>query len=138
MISSHPTIPLLVHEDCMEGLHLDLAKQQENLSKINANSAATNTKLDGLAEQQETAQGILNGIATDVDQINTNTSAIKTSSANASTLLNQIDADTSVIRTNSGNIKNNTDSLATSVGVPADAASANTVIGLLKSIANKL
>lgn len=138
MISSRPTIPLLVHEDCMEGLHLDLAEQQESLSKISANTTATNTKLDGLAEQQETAQGILNEIATDVDQINTNTVAIKTSSANASTLLDQIDADTSVIRTNSENIKNNTNSLKTSVGLPADAASENTVIGLLKSISNKI
>ena len=124
MISSRPTIPLLVHEDCMEGVQLDLAKQQASLSKISDNTAATNTKLDG--------------IATDVDQINTNTTSIKTSSANASTLLNQIDADTSAIRTNSGNIKNNTDSLTSSVGLPADSASSNTVIGLLKSIANKL
>lgn len=36
------------------------------------------------------------------------------------------------------NIDENTNSLQTSVGLPADAASSNTVIGLLKSIANKL
>lgn len=110
MISSRPTIPLLVHEDCMEGVHLDLTKQQESLSKISANTAATNTALDG--------------IATEVGEINTNTASIKTSSANAATQL--------------GTIKEDTGSLTSSVGLPADAASANTVIGLLKSIANKL
>ena len=35
-------------------------------------------------------------------------------------------------------IKANTTYLQSSVGLPADAASANTVIGLLKSISNKL
>lgn len=124
MISNRPTVPLLVHEDCMEGIQLDLAKQQESLSKISTNTAATNAKLDDLTEQQETTQGILNGIATDVDQINTNTTAIKTSSANTATQL--------------GTIKEDTGSLTSSIGLPADAASANTVIGLLKSIANKL
>ena len=110
MISSQPTIPLLVHEDCMEGVHLDLAKQQASLSKIGANTEATNTALDG--------------IATEVGEINTNTTSIKTSSANTATQL--------------GTIKEDTGSLASSVGLPADAASANTVIGLLKSISNKL
>lgn len=124
MISSRPTIPLLVHEDCMEGIQLDLANQQASLSKISANTAATNTKLDGLAEQQETTQGILNGIATDVDQINTNTAAIKTSSANTATQL--------------GTIKDDTGVLSSSVGLTSDQPSASTVIGLLKSIANKL
>lgn len=110
MISNRPTVPLLVHEDCMEGIQLDLAKQQESLSKISTNTAATNTALDG--------------IATDVGEINTNTASIKTSSANAATQL--------------GTIKEDTGSLTLSVGLPADAASANTVIGLLKSISNKL
>lgn len=124
MISSRPTIPLLVHEDCMEGIQLDLANQQASLSKISANTAATNTKLDDLAEQQETTQGILNGIATDVDQINTNTAAIKTSSANTATQL--------------GTIKDDTGVLSSSVGLTSDQPTASTVIGLLKSIANKL
>ena len=110
MISSRPTIPLLVHEDCMEGVQLDLAKQQASLSKISSNTAATNTALDG--------------IATEMGEINTNTASIKTSSANTATQL--------------GTIKEDTGSLMSSVGLPADAASANTVIGLLKSIANKL
>ena len=108
----------------MEGIQLDLANQQASLSKIIANTAATNAKLDGLAEQQETTQGILNGIATDVDQINTNTAAIKTSSANTATQL--------------GTIKDDTGVLSSSVGLTSDQPSASTVIGLLKSIANKL
>ena len=110
MISNRPTVPLLVHEDCMEGVQLDLAKQQASLSKISSNTAATNTALDG--------------IATEVGEINTNTASIKTSSANTATQL--------------GTIKEDTGSLMSSVGLPADAASSNTVIGLLKSISNKL
>ena len=110
MISSQPAIPLLVHEDCMEGVHLDLAKQQASLSKIESNTASTNTALDG--------------IATEVGEINTNTASIKTSSANTATQL--------------GTIKEDTGSLASSVGLPADASTSNTVIGLLKSISNKI
>ena len=104
------TIPVLVHEDCMDSISVGLAKQEANIAKI----------------------------AEDTNAIEGNTTAIKTSSANANTTLSQIDADTSAIRTNSGNIKNNTDSLASSVGLPEDAASANTVIGLLKSISNRI
>lgn len=66
----------------------------------------------------------LDGIATDVEDINMNTASIKTSSANAATQL--------------GNIKEDTGSLMSSVGLPADEASANTVIGLLKSISDKI
>ena len=110
MISNRPTVPLLVHEDCMEGVQLDLAKQQASLSKISSNTAATSNALDG--------------IATEVGEINTNTASIKTSSANTATQL--------------GTIKEDTGSLMSSVGLPADAASSNTVIGLLKSIVNKL
>ena len=36
------------------------------------------------------------------------------------------------------NINQNTSSLQTSVGLPADESTSNTVIGLLKSISNKL
>ena len=104
------TIPVLVHEDCMDSISVGLAKQEANIAKI----------------------------AEDTNAIEGNTTAIKTSSANASTLLNQIDADTSAIRTNSVNIKNNTDSLTSSVGTTTDESTSNTVIGLLKSIANKL
>ena len=82
-------VPLLVHEDCMDNIKTGLADQQE----------------------------ILNGIATDVDQINTNTDSIKTSSSNTATAAS---------------------SLYSSVGTTTDASSSNTVIGLLKSISNKL
>lgn len=131
------TIPVLVHEDCMDSISVGLAKQEASIAKIAENTTTANVKLDTVIANQGTAQSKLNDIAEDTNTIEGNTTSIKTSSANASTLLNQIDADTSAIRTNSGNIKNNTDSLTSSVGLPADEASANTVIGLLKSIANK-
>lgn len=110
MISSQPAIPLLVHEDCMEGVHLDLAKQQESLSKIKDNTNDTNIGLSRIRES-------LVKIEDDVSAIVTNTSSIKTSSSNTATA---------------------TSSLYSSVGTPADGSSENTVIGLLKSIANKL
>lgn len=131
MISSHPTIPLLVHEDCMEGIHIDLSNQQESLSKIVANTAEMNTNLDTIANQQRDTQVIIDGVASDVGEIVANTASIKTSSANTATQLEIIQGDTTSIR-------NDTSSLSSSVGLPADAASANTVIGLLKSISNKL
>lgn len=56
-------------------------------------------------------------ISENVEEINTSASSIKTSSANSATQLG---------------------TLSSSIGLPADAASANTVIGLLKSISNKL
>ena len=42
------------------------------------------------------------------------------------------------IADNTETMKSNTTYLQTSVGLPADASTANTVIGLLKSISNKL
>ena len=117
MISSQPAVPLLVHEDCMEGVHLDLAKQQESLSKIASNTLQTNSKLNDLSDLQITTNGILNGITIDIGEIGANTSSIKTSSSNTATA---------------------TSSLYSSVGTTADASSSNTVIGLLKSIVNKL
>ena len=56
-------------------------------------------------------------ISENVEEINVNTSSIKTSSANSATQLG---------------------TLSSSVGLPADAASSNTVIGLLKSISNRI
>ena len=82
MISSQATIPLLVHEDCMDGIKTDLAEQQASLSNIE-----------------------------------TYTSSIRTSSSNTATA---------------------TSSLYSSVGTTADASTENTVIGLLKSISNKI
>ena len=111
MISSRPTVPLLVHEDCMDGIKTDLAVQQEILSKIERNTVETNTRLDDIE----------NGFLRNIDETNrgieTNTSSIKTSSSNTATA---------------------TSSIYSSVGTTADASTENTVIGLLKSIANKL
>ena len=110
MISSQPAIPLLVHEDCMEGVHLDLAKQQASLSKIESNTGDTVRRLDDIQSN------VLRIIETSTDT-EMNTSSIKTSSSNTATA---------------------TSSLYSSVGTTADSSTSNTVIGLLKSIANKL
>ena len=56
-------------------------------------------------------------ISENVEEINASTSSIKTSSANSATQLG---------------------TLSSSVGLPADESTATTVIGLLKSIVNKL
>lgn len=111
------TIPVLVHEDCMDSISVGLAKQEANIAKIAENTTTANDKLDTVIANQETAQSKLNDIAEDTNTIEGNTTAIKTSSANSATQLG---------------------TLSSSVGLPADAASSNTVIGLLKSISNKL
>ena len=111
MISSRPTIPLLVHEDCMEGIHLDLAKQQENLSNIESNTRNTVRKLSDIEK------GVLRTIDQTATDIEINTSSIRTSSSNTATAAS---------------------SLNSAVGTTTDASTSNTVIGLLKSIANKL
>ena len=118
MISSRPTVPLLVHEDCMEGVHLDLAKQQASLSDIKENTKDTADRLFRL--ENGLLQRIYeNGVTTnlDVSEIGISTNSIKTSSSNTATA---------------------TSSLYSSVGTTTDASTSNTVIGLLKSIANKL
>ena len=111
MISAQPAIPLLVHEDCMDSIKLGLADQQENLSKIERNTGNTVTKLNDIE----------NGVLINIDETNrgieTNTSSIKTSSSNTATA---------------------TSSIYSSVGTTADASTENTVIGLLKSISNKI
>ena len=118
MISSRPTIPLLVHEDCMEGVQLDLAKQQASLSKIASNTDEAARTLGDIED------GVLRNISEATTTIEMETSSIMTSSSNTATQL--------------GTIKTDTSSLSSSVGLPADASTSNTVIGLLKSIANKL
>lgn len=111
MISSQSAIPLLVHEDCIGDIKTDLADQQASLSKIERNTGNTAIKL----------ADIENGVLTNLDEnshsIVSNTSSIKTSSSNTATA---------------------TSSLYSSVGTTADTSTSNTVIGLLKSIANKL
>ena len=111
MISAQPAIPLLVHEDCMGDIKTDLAGQQEILSKIASNTDETARTLNGIEN------GVLRNIAENSMNIETNTYSIKTSSSNTATAAS---------------------SLYSSVGTTADASTSNTVIGLLKSIANKL
>lgn len=53
-------------------------------------------------------------------------------------LLNQIDSTAKRIDRNVDNISQDATSLLSSVGLPADESTSNTVIGLLKSISNKL
>ena len=111
MISNRPTVPLLVHEDCMEGVQLDLAKQQDSLSKIASNTGNTVRTLGDIED------GVLRNIAETTTTIEVQTSSITTSSSNTATA---------------------TSSLNSAVGTTTDAPTSNTVIGLLKSIANKL
>ena len=110
MISAQPAIPLLVHEDCMDGIKTDLAGQQASLSNISSNTEATKDSLNII-------DGTLNGIGEDVRQIDGYTASIRASSSNTATA---------------------TSSLYSSVGTTADASTENTVIGLLKSISNKI
>lgn len=111
MISSQPAIPLLVHEDCMGDIKTDLAGQQEILSKIKVNTEEAAGSLFGI--ENESLPGIRN-------------------------LVEAIEMDTSSIRTSSSNTATATSSLNSAVGTTTDASTSNTVIGLLKSIANKL
>ena len=110
MISSRPTIPLLVHEDCMDGIKTGIADQQASLSKIESNTGNADRKLGDIKSD------VLSIVETSTDTA-MNTSAIRTSSSNTATAAS---------------------SLYSSVGTTTDASTSNTVIGLLKSIANKL
>lgn len=117
MISSQPAIPLLVHEDCIDGIKTDLAEQQAILKDIEDHTNGTNAHLTELGFK-------ITSIDENVFNIDKNTNSIKTSSSNAATQL--------------GTIKSDTTALTSSVGTTADASTSNTVIGLLKSISNKL
>ena len=127
MISSQPAIPLLVHEDCMDGIKLGLADQQASLSNI-----ANNTEL--ATRTLNTIDGTLNGVVNSVGQIEMNTSQLE----RIALATENIESNTSSIKTSSSNTATATSSLYSSVGTTADASTSNTVIGLLKSIANKL
>lgn len=127
MISSQPAIPLLVHEDCIGDIKTDLVAQQESLSKIESNTSSAMGSLSTIedtldivrrvVQQTEANTAPINDIATTAVNIELNTSSIKTSSSNTATA---------------------TSSLYSSVGTTDDAPTSNTVVGLLKSIANKL
>ena len=83
------TIPVLVHEDCMDSISAGLAKQEANIAKTAENTNA-----------------ILNWQR--------------------------------IIASNTNQINPNTNEISSSIGQTTDASTSNTVIGLLKSIANKL
>lgn len=117
MISTQSAVPLLVHEDCMDGIKTDLSEQQASLSEIIDNTNGVNAHLSIIEEK-------ITMIDENVIDIELNTNSIKTSSSNAATQL--------------GTIKTDTTALTSSVGTAADAPTSNTVIGLLKSISNKL
>ena len=110
MISAQPAIPLLVHEDCMDSIKTDLAGQQEILSNIAGSIDGVNAHLSKIEEKTTM-------IDENVIDIELNTNSIKTSSSNTATAAS---------------------SLYSSVGTTTDTSTSNTVIGLLKSIANKL
>lgn len=120
MISSQPAIPLLVHEDCMGDIKTDLAGQQARLLNIENNTESSSNTLRAI----ETA---INTVGRGVQEIAMNTVPIE-----------QIENNTSSIKTSSSNTATATSSLYSSVGTTADASTSNTVIGLLKSISNKL
>ena len=89
MISNRPTVPLLVHEDCMGSISAGLAQQEANIAKTAENTNA-----------------ILNWQR--------------------------------IIASNTNQINPNTNEISSSIGQTTDSSTSNTVIGLLKSIANKL
>ena len=127
MISSRPTIPLLVHEDCMDGIKLGIAEQQASLSKISSNTESAKDTLSII-------DGTLSGVVNSVGQIEMNTSQLE----RIALATENIESNTSSIKTSSSNTATAASSLYSSVGTTADASTSNTVIGLLKSIANKL
>ena len=127
MISAQPAIPLLVHEDCMDGIKLGIAEQQASLSKISNNTESAKDSLNII-------DGTLSGVVNSVGQIEMNTSQLE----RIALATENIESNTSSIKTSSSNTATAASSLYSSVGTTADASTSNTVIGLLKSIANKL
>ena len=111
MISNRPMIPMLTHVDNLGDINLDMTSQEQSLETIASNTGATNTHLDFIEN------GILTMISTTDATIEENTRAI---------------------RSNTSKTDTTTSSLYSSVGTTADAATETTVIGLLKSIVNKL
>lgn len=117
MISNRPMIPMLTHVDNLGDLNLDMTSQEQSLETIASNTQDANESLFALNQKMLRFEDVVNDIGTD-------TNSIRTSSSNATTQL--------------GTIKTDTAALTSSVGTTADESSANTVIGLLKSIVNKL
>ena len=80
----------------------------------------------------------LAGQQASLSKISANTEAARDNLNIIRNSLDGIEADISSIRTSSSNTATATSSLYSSVGTTADASTENTVIGLLKSIVNKL
>ena len=113
-----PVIPMLTHVDNLSDIKTDLTGQQKILSDIKENTKDTTDRLFSLEHgllQRIYENGVT--INLDVSEIGVSANSIKTSSSNTATA---------------------TSSLYSSVGTTADASTENTVIGLLKSIVNKL
>ena len=127
MISSQPAIPLLVHEDCMDGIKTDLAGQQASLTNIATNTSSAKESLKRIDNN-------LKAVLLETQQIGRNTNPIE----RMATDTENIELNTSSIKASSSNTATATSSLYSSVGTTADASTSNTVIGLLKSISNKL
>ena len=80
----------------------------------------------------------LAGQQASLSKISANTEAARDNLNIIRNSLDGIEADISSIRTSSSNTATATSSLYSSVGTTADASTENTVIGLLKSISNKI
>lgn len=111
----------------MDSIKTDLAGQQASLSKIANNTEAAKDTLSII-------DGTLSGVVNSVGQIEMNTSQLE----RIALATENTESNTSSIKTSSSNTATATSSLYSSVGTTTDASTSNTVIGLLKSIVNKL
>ena len=113
MISTRPMIPMLTHVDNLGDINLDMTSQEQSLETIASNTESASYKLGKIENSLERFEQV-------VQQIDMNTAPLE-----------QIKNNTSSINTSSSNT-------AAAVGTTADADTTTTVIGLLKSIVNKL
>lgn len=106
-------IPMLTHVDNLGDINLDMTSQEQSLETIASNTESASYKLGKIENSLERVEQVVQQIDMNMaplEQIKNNTSSINTSSSNT----------------------------AAAVGTTADANTATTVIGLLKSIVNKL
>lgn len=125
MISTQKTVPLLVHEDCLGDLSANIDAQ------INEGALATN--VDVITEQ-------VSQVHDDMGGLGPSESTIQDRLADAESHLGNIEnelgkqSDAAGSNTISGQIKQ----ISAATGHSTDTAEENSVIGLLKSIVNKL
>lgn len=96
---------------------IPLLVHEDCMGDIKTDLAGQQASLSNISQQMETLDGTVRENRLVLDEIERNTHSIRTSSSNTATA---------------------TSSLYSSVGTATDASTSNTVIGLLKSIANKL